>query len=461
MMGTGLGQRLTSALLAAWLLLVPSGTSPRAHEIPNRVTVLAFVKPEGTRLRLLVRAPLWAMRDVEFPERALGYLDITRAAPLLENAAKVWLADYIEVYEGNTRLAEPRIVTTRISLPSDRSFARYESALEHVMGPSLAADVDLPPQQAMLDVLLEYPITSAESRFSLRPAFAHLGLTTNTVLRFITPNGAERAFQYVGDPGIVRLDPRWHQAALRFVVLGFTHILDGVDHLLFLLGLVIPFRRIRPLIAIVTSFTVAHSITLIASALGLAPNALWFPPLIEALIALSIVYMAFENIVGARFQRRWVIAFAFGLVHGFGFSFALRESMQFAGAHLMTALLSFNVGVELGQLLVVAIAVPVLSLLFKRVVDERMGTIILSALVAHTAWHWLTDRVSVLREYDFAWPAFDLALLASVLRGLMVLLLLAGAVWLLSILVRRLTLPALSSASGPHLEKGAEYPPHG
>src|SRR4030095_5610955 len=99
---------------------------------------------------------------------------------------------------------------------------------------------------------------------------------------------------------------------------------------LFLFCLVIPLRRLRPLVSVITAFTLAHSITLIGSALGLAPSALWFPPLIEALIALSIVYMAFENIVGARFQRRWIIAFAFGLVHGFGFAFALRESMQFA-----------------------------------------------------------------------------------------------------------------------------------
>ncbi len=125
--------------------------------------------------------------------------------------------------------------------------------------------------------------------------------------------------------------------------------------------LVIPFRRIRPLVAIVTAFTVAHSITLIASAAGFAPDALWFPPLIEVLIALSIVYMALENIVGAKLERRWMIAFGFGLVHGFGFSFALRESLQFAGAHLATSLVSFNVGVELGQLRVLAVAVPALN----------------------------------------------------------------------------------------------------
>src|SRR6185295_10431194 len=215
-----------------------------------------------------------------------------------------------------------------------------------------------------------------------------------TVLHFVPPNGAERVFEYLGDPGLVRLDPRWHQAALRFVALGFQHILDGLDHLLFVFCLVIPFRRLRPLIAIVTAFTVAHSITLIASAQGMAPDALWFPPLIETLIALSIVYMAFENIVGPKIKRRWMIAFGFGLVHGFGFSFILRESLQFAGVHLLTSLLAFNVGVELGQIAVLLVAVPLLSLLFRYVVAERVGTILLSALIAHSAWHWMTERAS-------------------------------------------------------------------
>jgi HupE / UreJ protein len=145
-----------------------------------------------------------------------------------------------------------------------------------------------------------------------------------TALRFLPPAGDVRAFELRGDPGLVRLDPRWHQAALRFVGLGFLHILDGIDHLLFLLCLVIPFRRFGPLVLVVTSFTVAHSLTLIASAFGLAPDALWFPPLVETLIALSIVYMALENIVAPRLGRRWMIAFGFGLVHGFGFAFALR-----------------------------------------------------------------------------------------------------------------------------------------
>jgi hypothetical protein len=436
-----------AAIATGLMLGLPS--RPFAHEIPPSVTLFAFVKPEADRLRLLVRLPLESIRDVDFPLRGASYLDIGRATPLLGDAARLWVADYVEMYEGDRRLDRGAIVATRVSTPSDFAFATYAGALAQVTGPPLADTVALPWQQAMLDVLLEYPIASATSKFSIRPSLAHLGLRTTTVLRFLPPNGPERAFEYLGDPGLVRLDPRWHQATLRFVRLGFGHILDGIDHLLFVLCLVIPFRRVRPLVAIVTSFTVAHSITLIASASGLAPDALWFPPLIEVLIALSIVYMAFENIVGAKVERRWIIAFAFGLVHGFGFSFILRQSLQFAGSHLTTSLVAFNIGVELGQLFVLGVAIPVLAVLFRYVVAERVGTILLSALVAHTAWHWMLERGAVLREYRFAWPAFDLALLASGLRVLMLLLILAAALWGLHELTRRLLAPRGGDSAKP------------
>jgi len=244
-------------------------------------------------------------------------------------------------------------------------------------------------------------------------------------------SGVERAFQFHGNSGLVRLDPRWFQAASRFVVDGFFHILGGVDHLLFLLCLVIPFRRLRALIVIVTSFTVAHSVTLIASAYDMAPSALWFPPLVETLIATSIVYMALENIVSPALNRRWVITFAFGLVHGFGFSFALRDTLQLAGSHVLTSLLWFNVGVELGQLLVLVLAVPALDALFRYGVPERIGTIVLSALVAHTGWHWMTERGSRLAQYQFAWPVFDLAFLDLLLRWAMVAVGVAAVAWLI------------------------------
>ena len=257
-----------------------------------------------------------------------------------------------------------------------------------------------------------------------------------TVVRYQPPAGAERVFELTGDPGLVRMDPSWFQAAWRFVQLGFLHILDGTDHLLFLACLVIPFRRFRALVLIVTAFTIAHSITLIASAFNLAPGGLWFPPLVETLIAISILYMALENIVGVMsVQRRWVLAFAFGLVHGFGFSFALRETLQFAGSHLVTSLLAFNVGVELGQLLVLAALVPALQVLFRYVVAERVGTIILSAFVAHTAWHWTTERWAVLRE--FQWPALTASDMSAGIRWLMALVALAAVIWGIAAIARR------------------------
>ncbi|HEX2455105.1 MAG TPA: HupE/UreJ family protein [Vicinamibacterales bacterium] len=481
----------TFAAIAIVAATLTAGGLVRAHDIPADVLVQAFVKPEGRTLRIVVRAPLRAMRDIEFPLRVTGNLDFGRADRTLRDAAVLWIANDLRVYEEGEQLPAPELVAVMASLPSDRSFGSYEQAVTHLNGPPLPAATEVYWDQVLLDAIFDYPIRSDRARFSIDPALARLGVRVTTSVRFLPPAGTERAFEFSGNPGLIRLDPRWRQAALSFVQLGFLHILDGTDHLLFLVCLVIPFRRIRSLVVIVTAFTVAHSITLIAAAYGVGPSALWFPPLIETLIAVSIVYMALENIVlGARgappplaaasrlrarlqpqalliprhlsrsassqpgqsaleanVRRRWMITLAFGLVHGFGFSFALRQSLQYAGSHLLTSLLSFNVGVELGQLLVLALFVPALHLLFKYVVTERTGGIILSAIVAHTAWHWMTERWQALKQ--FAPPAIDLATMTIAVRWLMGLVIAAGVIWLLMTLTRRnSTLGARESALG-------------
>jgi hypothetical protein len=118
---------------------------------------------------------------------------------------------------------------------------------------------------------------------------------------------------------------------------------------------------------------------------------------------------------------------------------------------LLTSLLSFNVGVELGQLAVLALMVPALHLLFRFVVPERVGTIVLSALVAHTAWHWTGDRWDRLRQ--FAWPVMDAALLATVVRGLMLLVLAGIVAWIFfEVLARR---PAATPIADDPRERGA------
>ena len=375
-----------------------------AHEIPSDVTVTIIARPSQSQLDLLVRVPLEAMQDMSFPTVGPGYLDLSRSDRALTDAALRWLANDLQVFEAGSRLPQPALVATRVSIPSDRSFATYDSARAHVLGPGLPESTRLIWQQALLDVLFEVPVTGADSALAIRPHFDRLGLRVTSVVRYEAPNGVTRVYRVDGASEMLPLDPRWHQAAWRFVKQGFEHILDGTDHLLFLLCLVLPFRRQwRQLVWIVSAFTLAHSITLVGSAFGIAPAALWFTPLIELLIAVSIFYMAVENVIAPDTRMRTGLAFGFGLIHGFGFSFALADTLQFSGDHLLLSLLSFNVGVELGQLLVLAALIPLLWLLFRYVVTERLGIIVISVVVGHTAWHWMSERYAVFAQYPVDW----------------------------------------------------------
>lgn len=138
--------RILIAGLAAFLLL-PCAAA--AHDIPNDVTVQAFVKPHGQHLYLLVRVPLRAMRDFQFPERGLGYLDIRNASALLPEAATQWLSNFVELYEGGTPLPKPQILAARLALMSDGSFYSYETALAHVTGPGLSDNTNVAWDQTL------------------------------------------------------------------------------------------------------------------------------------------------------------------------------------------------------------------------------------------------------------------------------------------------------------------------
>lgn len=426
-------QRLLSFLLAATCLLVrPAAVA--AHEIPARVAVVAIVAPDSATLRIALRVPLEAMRDVDFPLLPDGGLDLVRVRPLLAEAARLWIADYLRVHADGAPLGAARLSAVRVAPPDSRSFATLEAALAHLAAPPLDAVPGLRWQAASLDVLLEYRLPAPGARIAIEPRLAHLGVRTTSVVRLVLPDGRERPFVYDGNPGRIDLDPRWWQSAARFVAEGFRHILGGLDHLLFVFCLVLPVRRWRPLVAIVTAFTVAHSITLGAAALGVVPTALWFPPLVETAIALSLVVLTLENILlpEERLEGRWRLAFAFGLIHGFGFSFALGGQLQFAGAHLTTALAAFNVGVELGQLVVLALALPLLVFVRRHVGAARVHlvTVVGSALVAHTAWHWMTERFATLTAHRpaWAWPVLDAHFALGAMRAALLLAVALAAV---------------------------------
>jgi len=187
-----------------------------------------------------------------------------------------------------------------------------------------------------------------------------------------------------------------------------------------------PVRSLGEILRIITAFTVGHSVTLLGSAYDLAPAGAWFPPFVETLIAVSILYMALENILGVNLRRRWLIAGLFGLVHGFGFSYGLKENLQFAGRHLLVSLFSFNVGIEIGQMVVLTIMLPALILLLRYVLVGQVGMIIMSAIVAHTAWHWMIERGDVLWKIE--WPQLDGAGLAVLARWVAGLLIVVAAV---------------------------------
>ncbi len=410
-----------AALLAG--LIAPSA----AHDIPNDLRVHAWMRAEGERLQVLVRVPLALLLNLNLPKRGVGYLDLPNVENHLPRAIDATTKD-VAFFEDGERLV-PVNGEARISLPSDKSFQTYEQALASIRGSRLPDSTDVFWNQGYFDAAIEYPIRSARAGFAVDFNISP-GLRDKLKLdlRYVMGDGTVRAFELPTAAGRIMLDPRWYQASWSFVQSGFDHILGGFDHLLFLICLVAPFRRFSGyLIGVITAFTVAHSVTLIAAAYGVVPSGNWFSPLVETLIALSILYMAVENVLRPNLQWRWLVAGFFGLVHGFGFSFALANELQFAGSHLLLSLLAFNVGIELGQLLVLAMVLPALMLLLNRHPSgERIIVAVISAVVAHSAWHWMTERWALLRNVD--WPTIDEPFVAGAL--VVMLLVLAASLFL-------------------------------
>jgi len=202
------------------------------------------------------------------------------------------------------------------------------------------------------------------------------------------------------DPSMVlEASPSRFNVVTTYLVLGVEHILFGIDHLLFVLALVMLVSGMRRLIGTITAFTVAHSITLVAATLGwvnvpIAP--------VEAVIALSIVFVAAEIIhskggtEGLAARAPWIVAFSFGLLHGFGFAGALSEIGLPANA-IPLALLFFNVGVEVGQLLFVVAVVAFLAIARRPIaLAPRWVTVTPAYAIGGVAMFWTLQRVGSL-----------------------------------------------------------------
>jgi hydrogenase/urease accessory protein HupE len=240
-----------------------------------------------------------------------------------------------------------------------------------------------------LDYAWETPIEELTLRYRLfvpdAPAarslitVSHNGKTQSLVF---TPNTAE----------FTLISRSIFQQIYGFVLLGFEHILTGYDHILFLISLLLASNSLKYLLKIVTAFTISHSVTLSLAVL----NIVTLPSqLVESAIALSIIYIAIENLWQKNFEHRWVLTFGFGLIHGLGFAGILRE-IQIPRGNLFTSLASFNLGVEIGQILVVTVCFFILQLIQKLIKQQTwqlnfkrfasIGIIIMGSI-------WLFERV--------------------------------------------------------------------
>jgi len=184
---------------------------------------------------------------------------------------------------------------------------------------------------------------------------------------------------------------RWG-SFLSFLKLGVEHILKGYDHLLFLFGLLVACRRFKTMAVIITCFTLAHSVTLALAALDVLALS---PRVVEPLIAASIVFVGVENLLRRdEPRRRWVLTLAFGLIHGFGFAGVLSEAgLGSSGSSLLVPLFSFNLGVELGQVGVAAVVLPLLWKLRGVAAFEKYGRAFVSVLIALAGAYWLVTRL--------------------------------------------------------------------
>ncbi len=220
--------------------------------------------------------------------------------------------------------------------------------------------------------------------------FSHLSPWHKNLLKADFPNETKQAV-LIAEANSARFttgeDMPWVHLILQFVHLGIEHILTGYDHILFLFALLLVSGRFLNLIKIITAFTIAHSISLIIVTL----NSVNVPSrFTESAIALTIVYVAIENFFVKESGKRWRLTFAFGLIHGFGFATVLKE-LGLPRQGLVTSLLAFNVGVELGQLMIVSLFFPILWYFGKKawyVWIVRIG----SALILGCGLAWFIRR---------------------------------------------------------------------
>jgi hypothetical protein len=416
--------------VVALLVALAAPPSAGARDLAPDLVVRAFVQPEGERLHLLARVPLAMLQGFGLPVREQGHLDLAAIDDERLDQAALAADAELRVLADGVRLA-PAGVAHRISRPDEQAFASAHQARAHILGPALPPSAEVFWNQGWFDVWLVYPLEREAADLALEVGLDTFGEQAAVVVTFLPAEGVARTLAVRGGHGLLPLDPDRRAIAATFVRLGAAHVLGELAHVLLLLALILPLRPRppAPAIAAIGSFVLAHAAGLILAASGAVPPGDWFAPLIAVLLAASLVWVALENVVALWLgedrilRRRWLVALAFGLVHGLAMVLAAGEQQQHAGGHPTLALLAFLLGIELGLIAVLLAALPLLALLLRHRRAWVVTVVVGSVILAHVGWHRLLLGAEELRFVTWPGPGelWQLLLLAGLLGGLLAL----------------------------------------
>lgn len=365
--------------LAALCVLLLVGPSAQAHfRLNTNIRIIQVERlDEGVRIYVRLPAPLVLGRVIdqqdvvegEVPELPyvvsryeggflLHYIDVERLRQDPIGLARMVADGHIVEVSG--RRLEAKVEAVRVHLASAQPrFVTLAEARAALQGPVYLEGAPPPfVGEAVIDVALFYTTPNARGEIRLASTLTKglpgEDMLANLVLDYV--EGERQIYRVRGtfqDRLVLNQSP-W-TAALTFVKEGVFHILDGYDHVLFIVCLTVGALSLGNLLWRITGFTLGHTITLIAGFLGYAPEGAWFIPCVEAAISISIIYAGVVALLRLREAATFVITTLIGLLHGFGFSFILRSMLETDAPNLWVSLFSFNVGVEIGQVAIVTV----------------------------------------------------------------------------------------------------------
>ncbi len=420
---TGKPRKLARAIACLVLLASLCGTAALAHFKLNQNVRIHHVVHNDEGANLYLRLPLaYLLAGLLGPVQDDG---LPKPAPFtvnrLEDGAVMHIVDHRALTADPMGLG--RIATSDIQVQSDEGDLPLEVvavrvhpigtepgfATRHEAKAAFESEAVFPPDapetyvgDAVVDVHLRYgggPIRSYAMSHSFDPGLPEQEKTANLILDYRGDTiRTFRATGLMGEP--VQIMQSSAAAVSTFVVEGIRHILEGPDHVLFVLCMIIGASGLWSLVERVTGFTIGHTVTLILGFFGIAPSGAWFIPTVELAIALSIIYAAWmavskDDTAPGGNLRAFAVTSGIGLLHGFGFSFMLHQILKVDAPNVWQSLLAFNVGVEIGQLAIVVLVWPIVVVL--RRIPGRVWLLsrgVVAGCASIIAMFWVVERAA-------------------------------------------------------------------